>query len=32
MWCNLSDDYKKVFTQLENFDKDIFKEITDIDV
>lgn len=31
-WGNLSDDKKKVFTSLENFDKNIFKEITGIDV
>lgn len=32
MWNNLSDDYKKVFTTLPNFDASIFKEITGIDV
>jgi hypothetical protein len=32
MWGNLSDDDKKAFTDLENFDKDKFKEITGIEL
>ena len=32
MWHNLSDENKKVFTSLPNFDKDKFKLITGINV
>lgn len=31
-WHNWSDENKKVFTDLPNFDPEIFKEITGIDV
>ena len=31
-WCNLSDEEKAVITAIPNFDKEIFKEITGIDI
>ena len=31
-WRNLSDEEKAVITSIPNFDKEIFKEITDIDI
>ena len=31
-WCNLSDEQKTVITAIPNFDKEIFKQITGIDI